>query len=220
VLTKPPAVLAGLFFLGRRRWAALGIAAAVVLVTCAVFVLRMGLGGLATETSAWRELVERSTLEWVTGPNPQGLPTLVLDAAGWFSLRPTAAGLMLSQLLAVLVFAALVLAFREERGGAFRMTCLAIALCSPLAWRANFVLALPSVRRQVAAAREGHRLSAVLLGGVIVLSVLTSGVFLDRTATERILSFRPWGFLGLLLVGVEFSARAAGRSVRAGTPPG
>jgi hypothetical protein len=220
VLTKPPAVLAGLFFLGRRRWGTVAVAAGVVLLVCAAFALRVGLAGLVEETSAWRALVERSTLEWVTGPNPQGLPTLALDVAGWFDLRPTAWGLMLAQLLAVLVFAALVLALREEPGTAFRMTCLAIALCSPLAWRANFVLALPAVRRQVAATREGHRRSAVLLGGVIVLSALTSGVFLDRTATERILSFRPWGLLGLLLVAVEFSPRLSGRSVRAGTPPG
>jgi len=220
VLTKPPAVLAGLFFLGRRRWGALVFAAGVVILVCAIFVLRMGVTGLAAETSAWRALVERSTLEWVTGPNPQGLPTLALDVAGWFDLRPTPSGLMLAQLLAVLVFAALVLVFYDDPGAAFRMTCLAIALCSPLAWRANFVLALPAVRRCIAATRVGDRLSAVLVGAVIVLSVLTSGVLLDRTATERILAFRPWGLLGLLLVAVEFSARAPGRSVRDGAPPG
>ena len=220
VLTKPPAVLAGLFFVGRRRWGALAAAAGIILLVCATFALRAGLAGLVGETSAWRALVERTTLEWVTGPNPQGLPTLLLDVAGWFDLRPTAAAMMLAQLLAMLVFAALVLALREEPGTAFRMTCLAIALCSPLAWRANFVLALPSLRRQVAAAREGYRRSALLLGLVIVPSVLTSGVFLDRTATERILGFRPWGLLGLLLVAVEFSPRLSGRSVRDGAPPG
>jgi hypothetical protein len=220
VLTKPPAVLAFLFFLVRRRWGTVAVAVGVVLLVCAAFALRVGVAGLVDETSAWRALVERSTLEWVTGPNPQGLPTLALDVAGWFDLRPTTWGLMLAQLLAVLVFAALILALHDDPGAAFRMTCLAIALCSPLAWRANFVLALPAVRRGVAAAREGHRLSAVLLGMVIVLSVLTSGVFLDRTATERILSFRPWGLVGLLLVAVEFSARAPGRSVRASAPPG
>jgi hypothetical protein len=52
------------------------------------------------------------------------------------------------------------------------------------------------------------------------LSVLTSGVFLARTATERILAFRPWGLLGLLLVAVEFSPRLSGRSVRDAAPPG
>jgi intracellular septation protein A len=220
VLTKPPAVLAGLFFLGRRRWGTLAVAGGVFLLVCAAFALRMGVAGLVGETSAWRALVERSTLEWVTGPNPQGLPTLLLDVAGWFDLRPTDSGLMLVQLLAVFVFTALVLVFHDDPSASFRMTCLAIALCSPLAWRANFVLALPAVRRLVAAAREGHRLSAVLLGGVVVVSVLTSGVFLDRTATERLLSFRPWGLLGLLLVAVEFSARPAARSVRTGAPPG
>jgi hypothetical protein len=220
MLTKPPAVLAGLFFAGRRRWRALAVAAGVVVLACALFALRVGAGTLLRELSAWRLLVEQSTLEWVTGPNPQGLPTLVLDVAGWVGTRPTAQSLALAQLSAMLFFGALVLSRRADPGASFRMTCLSVAMCSPLAWRANFVLALPAVRRLVAAAREGHRLSAVLLGGVVVVSVLTSGVFLDRTATERLLSFRPWGLLGLLLVAVEFSARPAARSVRTGAPPG
>src|SRR5262245_40907900 len=41
VLTKPPAVLAGLFFLVRRRWRALAIGIAVVLLACALFALRV-----------------------------------------------------------------------------------------------------------------------------------------------------------------------------------
>src|SRR5262249_14290862 len=79
VLTKPPAVLAGLFFLVRRRWRALAVGIAVVLLAGALFALRVGAGALVSEVTAWRALVERSTLEWVTGPNPQGLPTLILD---------------------------------------------------------------------------------------------------------------------------------------------
>jgi len=91
-------------------------------------------------------------------------------------------------------------------------------MSSPLAWRANFVLALPAVRRLVASARAGDGVSRALLGLVLLTSLLTSGL-LDRTATERILAFRPWGLLGLLLVVVEFSAPRTAGGVRTAAPP-
>lgn len=220
VLTKPPAVLAGLFFVGRRRWKALAVAAGVVVLACALFALRAGGETLLHEVSAWRTLVEQSTLEWVTGPNPQGLPTLVLDVAGWFGTRPTARSLALAQLSAALLFGALVLARREDAGASFRLTCLSVVMCSPLAWRANFVLALPAVRRLVAAARAGDRFSRGVLALLVLATVLTSGVLLDRTETERVLAFRPWGLLGLLLVAVEFSASRSPLPVRGASSPG
>jgi hypothetical protein len=220
VLTKPPAVLAGLFFLGRRRWRTLAVAAGVVVLACALFALRVGGGTLLREVSAWRALVEQSTLAWVTGPNPQGFPTLVLDVARWLGAGPTAQGLALAQLAAMLLFGALVLVLREDPGASLRMTCLAVAMCSPLAWRANFVLALPAVRRLVAAARAGDGLSRGVLALVVLATVLTSGVLLDRTATERLLAFRPWGLLGLLLMVVEFSPPRSPLTVRGGSSPG
>jgi alpha-1,2-mannosyltransferase len=218
VLTKPPAAFAGLFFVVRRRWRALAVGAGVVLLACALFSARVGRAGFSAELAAWRSLVERSTVEWVTGPNPQGLPTLVLDVAGWLGTRPSPEALWLAQLSAALLFAALVLAVRDDGGATFRMTTLAVAMSSPLAWRANFVLALPAVRRLVASARAGDGVSRALLGLVLLTSLLTSGL-LDRTATERILAFRPWGLLGLLLVVVEFSAPRTAGGVRTAAPP-
>ncbi len=219
VLTKPPAVLAGLFFLVRGRWRALAVAAGVALLACALFALRAGADAFLDQLGAWRALVERSTVEWVTGPNPQGLPTMLLDAAGWLGARPGAGTLWLAELASALFFAALVLALRDDAGAAFRMTTLAVAMCSPLAWRANFVLALPGVRQLVTRAREGDRISRGVLGLVVLASVFTSGALLDRTATERLLALRPWGLLGLMLVVVEISAPRAREAVRAGTPP-
>ena len=220
VLTKPPAVLAGLFFVGRLRWRTLAVAAGVVVLACMLFALRAGGGTLLREVFAWRALVERSTLDWVTGPNPQGLPTLALDVARWLGAGPSAHSLALAQLSAMVLFGALVLALREDPGASFRMACLSVAMCSPLAWRANFVLALPAVRRLVAAARAGDRFSRGVLALVVLASVLTSGALLDRTATERLLAFRPWGLLGLLLVAVEFSASRSRLPVRGTSPPG
>ena len=196
------------------------MAAAVVLLACALFALRVGVGTLGSEVAAWRALVERSTLEWVTGPNPQGFPTLVLDVAGWLGTRPSSGTLALAQLSAVLFFGALVLAVHEDPGAAFRMTCLSIALCSPLAWRANFVLALPAVRRVVSTARAGDRFSRLVLALVFLATLLTSGVLLNQTATERLLALRPWGLLAHLLVVVEFSAPRSPTPVRGARSPG
>ncbi len=219
VLTKPPAVLAGLFFLARRRWQAIAVGAGVVLLACVAFAARLSPSSLAAEVVAWRGLVERSTVEWVTGPNPQGLPTLILDVAGWLGTPPNPETLWLAQLSAALFFAALVLVVRDDTGATFRMTTLAVAMVSPLAWRANFVLALPAVRRLVAASRAGDGLSRAVLAGVVVASLLTSGL-LGRTATEHLLAFRPWGLLGLLLVVVEFSPPRRAGPVRPAAPPG
>jgi len=220
VLTKPPAVFAGLFFLVRRRWRTLAVAAGVVLLACVLFAARVSPAAFSAELEAWRGLVERSTVEWVTGPNPQGLPTLILDVSRWLGTRPTPDALWLAQLSAALFFAAVVLAVRDDAGAAFRMTTLAVAMSSPLAWRANFVLALPAVRRLVAASRAGDALSRGVLGLVVLASLLTSGALLGRTATERLLAFRPWGLLGLLLVVVEFSASRTPGPVRTTAPPG
>ena len=69
-------------------------------------------------------------------------------------------------------------------------------------------------------ARQGDAMARVILALVVAATLATSGAFLDRTATERLLSFRPWGFLGLLLVVVEFSAPRTRSPVRTGTAPG
>ncbi len=110
----------------------------------------------------------------------------------------------------------------DDAGAAFRMT-------SPrrrhvLAPRlARELRARPArVRRLVTRARQGDVLSPGASSALVVAGHRRSppACFLDRTATERLLAFRPWGLLGLLLVVVEFSAPRARVPVRAGTAPG
>src|SRR5262249_11406325 len=105
----------------------------------------------------------------------------------------------IAELVAAVGLGAAVVARRHDAGTAFRLTCLAVLLASPLAWRANFVLAIPSLRVAVARARGGDRLAIAALARAAVSTVLTAGVLFDRTGTERILAFRPWILLGLLL---------------------
>ena len=202
-LSKPPAALAVLFFAVQRRWRAVAVAAAVVALAWAIFFLRMGLSAGLESVRSWQALVERSTVEWVTGPNPQGLPTAVLDMVGWLGVQPGTRVLWLAQAAATLALGTTVVARRHDAQTAFRLTCLAVLLASPLAWRANFVLALPSLRAAVQRARGHERLAVLAVAVAAVSTVLTAGILLDRSGTERVLAFRPWTVLGLLLVVLE-----------------
>jgi hypothetical protein len=199
-LGKPPAVLAVLFFAVQRRWRALAIAAGVVAAVWAVFFLRFGVPGGVEQIRSWQALVERSTVEWVTGPNPQGLPTALLDVAGWLGVQPGSRVLWVAEALAALGLGAAVWARRRDVRTAFRLTCLAVLLASPLAWRANFVLAIPSLRVAVERARGGQRLALLAVAVAAMSTVLTAGILFDRSGTERVLALRPWTLLGLLLL--------------------
>ena len=207
-LGKPPAVLAALFLVVQRRWRAVAVAAGVVALAWVVYLARMGLPAGVEQIRSWQALVERSTLAWVTGPNPQGFPTVALDVAGWFGAEPGARALWLAQAAATLLLAGAVVSRREQTGPAFRLTCLLVLLASPLAWRANFVLALPSLRVAIARARRRERLAIVAVAVAAVSTVLTAGILFDRTGTERVLAYRPWALLGLLLVVLDLRPSA------------
>jgi len=218
-LSKPPAVLAVVFFAIQRRWRTLGIAAAVIAAAWAIYFLRLGLPAGLEQIRSWQALVERSTVEWVTGPNPQGLPTVLLDVGGWLGVPPGPRLLWIAEALATLGLGAAVLARRRDVGAAFRLACLAVLLASPLAWRANFVLAIPSLRVAVQRARGRERLAVVTLAVAAVSTVLTAGLLFDRTGTERVLAWRPWTLLGLLLLVLDLRRPVDAASAAVPPPP-
>jgi hypothetical protein len=91
------------------------------------------------------------------------------------------------------------------------MCCLGVTLLSPLAWRANFVMAWPLVR----AAAEGRgRLGLALVVLVGLTGALVTDGVLGAEGARRVLLLRPHAIAyTTLLLGLAWQIRRAGAPV-------
>ncbi|MDY7226339.1 glycosyltransferase family 87 protein [Hyalangium rubrum] len=208
VLLKPPAALLGLFLLMRRHWGVLAASVGFGLVLTLPSLARYGPEGLLAQFHAWLETLARTTPPWALGHNPQGLPTLLLSLVLPSDAIPSGAALSGAQGLALLLFVAAVLWSRPGPVELFALCCLGVTLLSPLAWRANFVMAWPLLR---VAAEERTRggLALVVLAGLV--GVLASDTVLGAEGARQVLLWRPYAlvFTALLLWTVWRSRRTA-----------
>jgi hypothetical protein len=198
VLLKPPAALLALFLLVRRHWRVLAASIGVGLVLAVPSLARYGLDGLLTQARAWLDTLARTTPPWALGHNPQGLPTLLLSLMLPSDTVPSGSALTLAQGLALALFVAVVLWSRAGPVELLALCCLGVTLLSPLAWRANFVMAWPLLRA-TAEARTRGGLGLVVLAGLT--GVLTSDALLGAEAAPHVLLWRPYAlvFTALLL---------------------
>jgi hypothetical protein len=198
VLLKPPAALLGLFFLARRRWRVLGASMLVGLVLAVPSLARYGLEGLLAQSRAWLDTLARTTPPWALGHNPQGLPTLLLSLVLPTELAPSGTALTMAQGLALALFVAVLAWSRPGPVDLLACCCLGVTLLSPLAWRANFVMAWPLLCA-VAERRTRAGLTLVVLAGLV--GVLTSDTVLGAEAARQLLHWRPYAlsFTALLL---------------------
>lgn len=198
VLLKPPAALLVLFLLARRHWRVLAVSAGVGLLLALPSLARYGLEGLLTQGRAWLDTLARTTPPWALGHNPQGLPTLLLALMSPAESVPSGSALTLAQGLALVLFVAVVAWSRAGPVELLALCCLGVTLLSPLAWRANFVMAWPLLRA-TAEARTHGGLALVLLAGLT--GVLTSDTVLGAEAARHVLLWRPYAlvFSALLL---------------------
>jgi hypothetical protein len=91
----------------------------------------------------WQHLLAVTSPPWVMGHNPQGLPTLLLSPFYTLDAVPPSAALLTAQLVSVALLVGFI-AWRKPSLPIMRVVaCFAVAFLSPLAWRANFVLAWP-----------------------------------------------------------------------------
>lgn len=198
VLLKPPAALLGLFLLVRRHWRVLVASVGVGLALAVPSLVRYGPEGLLAQGRAWLEILASTTPPWVLGHNPQGLPTLLLSLVQSSDSPPSGAALTGAQVLALVLFVAAVAWGRPGPVELLALCCLGVTLLSPLAWRANFVMAWPLLRA-VAEERTRGGLALVILAGLV--GVLTSDAVVGAERAQQVLLWRPYAlaFTALLL---------------------
>lgn len=205
VLLKPPAALLALFLLVRRHWRVLAAGIGVGLVLAVPSVARYGLDGLFTQGRAWLDTLARTTPPWALGHNPQGLPTLLLSLTEPSDTVPSGSALSLAQGLALALFVAVVLWSRAGPVELLALCCLGVTLLSPLAWRANFVMAWPLLRA-TAETRTRGGLALVVLAGLT--GVLTSDLLIGAEAARHVLLWRPYALVfSALLLWTAWQAR-------------
>ncbi|WP_224372015.1 glycosyltransferase family 87 protein [Hyalangium versicolor] len=205
VLLKPPAALLALFLLIRQHWRVLAASVGVGLVLAIPSVARYGLSGLLAQGHAWLDTLARTTPPWALGHNPQGLPTLLLSLVLPSDAQPSGSALAVAQAVALLLFVAVVAWSRAGPVDLLALCCLGVTLLSPLAWRANFVMAWPLLRA-TAETRTRGGLALVLLAGFT--GVLTSDALLGADAARQLLLWRPYALVfSALLLWTAWQAR-------------
>lgn len=207
VLLKPPAGLLVLFLLWRRHGRVLLACIPVGLVLTAPLLARYGWEGSLAQTRAWADTLARTTPPWALGSNPQGLPTLLLSLVLPAESVPPGAALSAAQGVTLLIFLGVVLWCRPGPADLLAMCCLGVTLLSPLAWRANFVMAWPLVR----AAAEGRSRPGLALVALVGLTgALVTDVVLGAEGARRVLLLRPHALAyTTLLLGLAWQIRRA-----------
>jgi hypothetical protein len=207
VLLKPPAALLALFLLARRHERVLAASIGVGLALSLPSLARYGLDGLLAQGRAWVDTLARTTPPWALGHNPQGLPTLLLSLVLPADSVPSGSALTAAQGLALLLFVAVVAWSRAGPLELLAFCCLGVTLLSPLAWRANFVMAWPLLWA-VAARRTRGGLALVALAGLI--GVLTTDFLLGAQGARHLLLWRPYALVfTALLLWLAWQARAS-----------
>lgn len=208
VLLKPPAALLVLFLVARRHWRVLGASVGVGLVLAVPSVARYGFDGLLVQGHDWLDTLARTTPPWALGHNPQGLPTLLLSLVFPPDAIPSGRALTVAQGLALLLFLVVVVWSRARPLELLAFCCVGVTLLSPLAWRANFVMAWPLLRSMAA---RGTRASLALVVLAGLTCVLTSDALLGAEGARHVLLWRPYAlvFTALLLAAAWESRREA-----------
>ncbi|NMO16128.1 DUF2029 domain-containing protein [Pyxidicoccus fallax] len=216
-LLKPPAALVGLFFLWRRHWHVIGATAVVGVALALPTLARYGWDGTLIQFQQWNETLARTTPPWALAHNPQGLPTLLLSLVLPPETTPPPGSMTVAQGIAMALFLGAVLWARPGPADLLAVCCLGVTLLSPLAWRANYVLAWPLMR---AAAEGRYKLNLVLLALITLNGALSSESAIGPELSKVVLYWRPYAILYcVFLIALLWQMRRAG-APRAVLPDG
>lgn len=207
-LLKPPAALLGLFFLARRHWRVVGTTALFGILLVLPTLGRYGWAGTVSQSRDWADILARTTPPWALGHNPQGLPTLLLSLVLPPESLPPAGAMTLAQAVALGLFVAALLWARPGPVELLAFCCLGVTLLSPLAWRANYLLAWPVLR----CALEGRsRVGQVCVAAVALVGMVVSDTVLGAELARRVLLFRPFAVVySALLIALLSQTRRRG----------
>ena len=207
-LLKPPAALVGLFFVWRRHWRVLGATAMVGAALTLPLLIHYGGDGTLLQFQLWRDTLARTTPPWALQSNTQGLPTLLLSLVYPPETVVLPGAMSWAQAAALGLFVAAVVWARPGPADLIAMCCLGVTLLSPLAWRANYVLAWPLIR---AAVESRHRPNLVLVGLVAITGVVVSDSVLGVAWSRHVLLWRPFALVyGALLLALLLQTRRMG----------
>ncbi|WP_244239431.1 glycosyltransferase family 87 protein [Corallococcus carmarthensis] len=207
-LLKPPAALLGLFFLARRHWRVVGTTALFGVLLVLPTLGRYGWTGTLSQLRDWTEILARTTPPWALGHNPQGLPTLLLSLVLPPESLPPPGAMTWAQVVALGLFVVALVWARPGPVELLAFCCLGVTLLSPLAWRANYLLAWPVIR----AALEGRsRLGQACVAGVALIGMAVSDAVLGAELARRVLLFRPFAVAySALLIALLWQTRRHG----------
>jgi Glycosyltransferase family 87 len=216
-LLKPTAVLVCVALLVARRFRALVWAAGFVALLHVPLLVRYGASGAAAEIASWLATLDRTTAPWVLGHNPQGLPTLVLGLFFPPDFAPSRAALAAAEIGAAAAFTASSVLLL--RGAAlWAALCFGAALVSPLAWRANFVLAWPFLVA-VLAARPRRAAVLAVCAAVAAVEWLFNESLLGIPHAHAALATRVWGLTFVALAAAGFAVLSSRTAApKSGTP--
>ena len=198
-LLKPTAALLAVALVATRRTRVLAAAIAWGIALHVPLLARYGWSGALGELRAWSATLDRTTLAWAVGHNPQGLPALLLAALHPLDAQPPRAAIALAEAIAASALLAGAFLARLRGPAAWSVLCLGVTLVSPLAWRANFVLAWPLLLALLSVLPPARRrLGAVAVACVAAVEWVVSEAVLGQASARAVLATRAWGLAFVL----------------------
>jgi hypothetical protein len=202
-ILKPTAALLVVALVATRRTRVLLAAMVCGVVLHLPLLARYGWSGALVELRAWSANLDRTTLAWAVGHNPQGLPSLILAALYPLDAQPSRAAIALAEAIATSALLAGAFLARLRGPALWSVLCLGVTLVSPLAWRANFVLAWPLLLALLSILPPARRrLGAVAVACVAAVEWIASEDVLGQASARAVLATRVWGLAFVLLVAV------------------
>jgi hypothetical protein len=202
VLLKPTAIVVLAAPLALRRTRILTATLVAGLAMHVPLLARFGCTGALEQLHAWAATLDRTTTEWVLGYNPQGLPTLLLSVVFPVDAQPTAMALAAANVVSLALIVGAALLLRSSAPALVALLCLGAALASPLAWRANFVLAWPVIAALLSLRTErSRRIAGVAVAPVAAVEWAVGEAALGAERARSVLALRPWGIAFLCAFG-------------------